>query len=325
MQKGTRAGRKKKRGLGWKIMMGVLAMVFMAAAGAGVYAYLIYNDAKATVNQQIHEPVASMDTALAKKKIEEAEEPLNFLLLGVDEREDDSGRSDALMVLSLDPENDSMQLISIPRDTRTEIIGKGIEDKINHAYAFGGTEMSISTVENLLDIELDYYITMNMEGLTEMVDAVGGITVQNELDWVDKGYYEKGFHYKKGELQLNGAETMGFVRMRYQDPDGDFGRTKRQRKVIEGIVEKGASVASVNKVDDMIEVLGNNMKTNMDFEDMQNILKNYSDTRKNFVSYQMTGTGTYITNSSGQDIYYLIVTDEEVAKVHDMISSIKSS
>src|SRR5699024_12248826 len=96
------------------------------------------------------------------KKVK-ATEPLNILLLGVDARESDKGRSDALIVLSLDPQNDVMRLISIPRDTRTTIVGKGGEDKINHAYAFGGTGMAVATAEDFLGIEVDYYFHLNMK------------------------------------------------------------------------------------------------------------------------------------------------------------------
>src|SRR5699024_11700178 len=150
---------------------------------------------------------------------------LNILLLGVDERKYDSGRSDALMVLSLNPKDDSMQLVSIPRDTRTTIVGKGFEDKINHAYAFGGSDMSVATVENFLNIELDHYVRMNMEGLKELVDKLGTITVDNEIAWND-GKYD----FNTGPVEMDGDKTMAYVRMRKQDPDGDFGRTERQRR-----------------------------------------------------------------------------------------------
>ncbi|MDC3412134.1 LCP family protein [Aquibacillus sp. 3ASR75-11] len=296
----------------------VLAVILALLIGGGVYAYSIYDNAKQTVQEKIHQPVQSIETNVGKKKMKE-EKPLNILLLGVDERANDSGRSDALMVLSLHPEDNSMQIVSIPRDTRTEIIGNNTVDKINHAYAFGGADMSIATVENLLDIELDYYVEMNMQGLSAMVDAVGGITVQNELEWEDTGYYEKGFLYKKGELDLNGEQTMGFVRMRYQDPDGDFGRTKRQRKVIQALIDKGSSFRSANKINGMIDVLGNNMSTNLDFEDMQNLLFNYRETTQNVNNYQLKGKGTLIANESGQDIYYMIVSDDEINKVHNML------
>ncbi|WP_099159579.1 LCP family protein [Virgibacillus ndiopensis] len=307
--------RKKPKRLWLKIS---LAVILVLVLGVSAYAFSIYNNAKDTVNEKMHENVSSIDQKVGKKKISE-QMPLNILLLGVDKRPGDSGRSDALMVLSLDPKNNKMQLISIPRDTRTTIVGKGTKDKINHAYAFGGKDMSIATVENLLDIELDYYVQMNMKGLSEMVDAVGGINVQNELDWYDEGFYKKGYHYAKGEISLNGAKTMGYVRMRHLDPNGDFGRTKRQRQVIEAIVDKGASIASVNKINDMIDVLGNNMATNMDFEDMKDLLFNYKDVRKNMVNYMVKGSGTTIDG-----VYYYLVPDEEIAKVHGMIADIKS-
>lgn len=313
MGKRSDSNKKSKRWL--KIIVGVVLGLFIAVVG---YSYSIYNDAKQTVAKKVHEEVETIDTSITKKKVEE-KQPLNILLLGVDQRKSNSGRSDALMVLSLDPKNNSMQLVSIPRDTRTEIVGRGTIDKINHAYAFGGVDMSIATVKNLLDIDLDYYVRMNMEGLTEMVDAVGGITVNNKLDWYDRGYYKKGYHYARGELTLNGPQTMGYVRMRYQDPDGDFGRTERQRQVIKAVVDKGASFASIGKISNMIDVLGDNVVTNMEFKDMQDLLMNYSDTRQNFTSYMMAGTPQTINGVS-----YVIVSDDEVAKVHGMIKKEQS-
>ncbi|WP_281658720.1 LCP family protein [Halobacillus sp. Cin3] len=299
-----------------------MLLVFVLIAGVGTYVYSLYAGAKNTVNNKMHEEVTSIDHEITKKKIQ-AKEPLNVLLLGVDERNGDRGRSDALMVLSVDPNNDRSQLISIPRDTRTEMVGDSSQagklDKINHAYAFGGTEMSIQTVENLLDIELDYYVKMNMEGLSDMVDAVGGITVNNELQWTDTGYYKKGYEYNKGDITMNGPETMGFVRMRYQDPNGDFGRNERQRKVIEALIDKGASVGSVNKIGNMMDALGNNVTTNMDFSVMKDLLVNYRSASNTITTYQMKGSGTKISG-----VYYLQVSEQEIQDVHNMIKEYNS-
>ncbi|MGR9048644.1 LCP family glycopolymer transferase [Halobacillus faecis] len=309
----------KVKGKWWKIPALVLFLIVVAGGG---YLFSVYSSAKNTVNDKMHEEVKAIDHNLTKKKIEK-KEPLHILLLGVDEREGDRGRSDALMVLSVDPNNNRSQLISIPRDTRTKLVGdaeqSGKMDKINHAYAFGGTEMSIQTLENLLDFELDYYVRMNMEGLSEMVDAIGGITVNNELAWTDTGYYKKGYEYNKGEIKLDGPKTMGFVRMRYQDPNGDFGRNERQRKVIEGVINKGASVGSVNKIDSIMDVLGNNVKTNIDFAVMRDLLVNYRSASDNLTTYQMTGTGQKIDG-----IYYLQVNEQEVKEIHDMIQEYNS-
>ncbi|GAB3055679.1 LCP family glycopolymer transferase [Virgibacillus ainsalahensis] len=296
---------KKSRKLWLKIP---LVIILLAGLGIGGYAFSIYNNAKNTVNEKMNTPVESIDREVGKKKMQ-ATKPLNVLLLGVDEREGDSGRSDALMVLSLDPKTDSMRLVSIPRDTRTTISGKGFEDKINHAYAYGGADMSIATVEDFLDIDLDYYVQVNMEGLTELVDELGTITVDNDIAWND-GTYD----FNTGPVEMDGDKTMAFVRMRKQDPNGDFGRADRQRQVVEGIIDEGAHVGSVTKINDTIDILGNNMATNLDFEDMQKLLSGYADTRKNFVSYQMEGSGTNIDG-----VYYLIVDETEVEKVHGMV------
>src|SRR5699024_3684082 len=139
-------------------------------------------------------------------------------------------RSDAIMIMRLNPKTDEMKIVSIPRDARTEIVGKGFDDKINHAYAFGGAEMSIATVENFLDIEIDYYVTINMDGLVELVNELGTISVSNDVAWSDNQY-----DFPEGVVELDGDKTMAYVRMRKKDPMGDFGRTTRHRKVIEGI------------------------------------------------------------------------------------------
>lgn len=303
-----RSERKKSRKLWLKIP---LAIILVLVLGIGGYAFSIYNKAKSTVNDKINEPIETIDTKVAKKKVK-ATEPLNILLLGIDERGEDRGRSDALMVLSLNPKEETMQLVSIPRDTRTTIVGKGVQDKINHAYAFGGADMSVATVENFLDIDLDYYVRMNMEGLEELVDQLGTIQVDNEVEW-DDGTYQ----FMEGPVELDGDKTMHFVRMRKQDPAGDFGRTERQRKVIEAIIDKGARVGSVNKINGVIDVLGNNMATNMNFDDMKDLLFGYTDVRKNVVSYMMQGNGTNIDG-----VYYYMIPEEEISKVHEMIAGV---
>src|SRR5699024_5126385 len=156
--------------------------------------------------------------------------------------------------------------------------------KINHAYAFGGTDMAVATVENFLNIELDYYVSMNMQVLQELVDELGTNMVNNVIVRNVSMY-----DVKKGAIEMVGTQTMHFVRMRKQDPEGDFGRTKRQRKVILGIIDRGATVGSIPKINGTIDILGNNMTTNMDFDDMKTLFNGYGDTRNHFTSYMMEG------------------------------------
>ncbi len=301
--------RKKKRKWLWVS----LAVVLLIAGGSAAYLYSIYHNVKTTVDSEIHKKVSGIDHQVTEKKVED-EEPINVLLLGVDEREHDTGRSDTMIVMTLDPANDRMQMVSIPRDTRTKIVGKGIMDKINHAYAFGGSDMSVNTVENFLDISLDYYVRMNMEGLSQMVDLVGGITVQNDFAFTQGGY-----NFPKGQIELEGNEALAWVRMRYDDPQGDAGRNERQRQVIQGVINKGSSINVVNNIGSIMDVFGENVATNMKFEDMRNLAMNYRSARENLTTYQMTGQGTRIN-----DIYYLQVPQSEVKKTHEMIKEYSS-
>ncbi len=297
--------RKRKKGRWWKI---VLLIVVLLLIGGGVYAFTIFNNVKQTVNSKLHENVPSIDTEITDKKVDN-KEPINILLLGVDERENDQGRSDTMIVMTLDPANNQMQLVSIPRDTKVKIAGDGRVTRINHAYAYGGSDMSVKTVENFLDIHIDYYVTMNMEGLAQLVNAVDGITVNNDM-----AFTQDGFQFPKGQLHLSGEEALAYVRMRKEDPKGDLGRNQRQRQVIQGVIDKAAGLNMINQIDEVMNVLGNNMKTNMEFGDMRRLAMNYSSARKNISTYQMSGNP--ITSSG---MYLIEMPQSEIQKTHDLI------
>ncbi len=147
-----------------------------------------------------------------------------------------------------------------------------MKDKLNHAYAFGGIEMAMASVENLLDIPIDYVVQVNMESFKDIVDAVGGITVNNTLDFnVDK------YVFPKGEISLDGEEALAFVRMRYEDPRGDFGRQDRQKQVIQAVLREGASFSSLVNYKNIFGAIGNNVRTNMTFDEMVDVQANYRD------------------------------------------------
>lgn len=296
-----------------KILISLGILIVILVIGGGAYAYYLYHSVKGTAGD-IYEPVgekAHQNEPLSTK----GKKPISILLMGVDARPNDRGRSDTLIVTTLNPKTNTMQMVSIPRDTRTKIVGHGTVDKINHAYAFGGTKMAMDTVENFIDVPIEYYVKINMQGLTDLVDAVGGITVHNDISWIDEGFYKKGFHYQKGDIQLDGKKALGYVRMRHLDPRGDFGRNERQRDVIGAVINKAASISSVSHYDDILAAIQGNVKTNMTFDDMKFIATNYRDTRKNMKNYEVKGKGTTIDK-----IYYLLVSDAEKQKVHDMIA-----
>jgi polyisoprenyl-teichoic acid--peptidoglycan teichoic acid transferase len=293
-----RAEKKKKRK--WLRITGIIFLLLFVAVGA--YVFNVYRSLTSAV-ETMHEPIQrerEQRPITFKEK-----EPFTVLMLGVDEREGDKGRSDTIIALAVNPEKNSVKMLSIPRDTRTEIIGRGFQDKINHAYAFGGVEMSMDTVENFLDIPIDYYLKVNMDGFKDIVDAVGGISVNNDLEFT-----QDKIHFTTGNINLNGTEALAYVRMRKQDPQGDFGRQKRQRQVIQGVINKGASVGSLTKFDDIFKALGTNVKTNVTFDEMVDIQSNYKNAAKNIEQMKLEGSGTTIGG-----IYYLQVSGEEQQRI----------
>ncbi|OXS55460.1 LytR family transcriptional attenuator [Bacillus sp. V-88] len=287
----------------WPKVVGIIFLLLLVA-GAG-YAYSIYHSLSKTaetMNEDIDRPKSDKRTKEVKF---EKKHPFSVLLLGVDERAGDRGRSDTMIVVTVNPHEKSTKMLSIPRDTRVEIVGKGTEDKINHAYAFGGVEMSMDTVENFLDIPIDYYAKINMEGFRDIVDAVGGVQVQNPFTFNYEGYT-----FEKGSLSLTGKEALAYSRMRYEDPRGDFGRQARQRQVIEAVIREGASVSSLWNYGDIFSAIGENVKTNLTLDEMVEIQKNYKSATQSISQTQIAGEGTKIGG-----IYYYIVPEEERQKV----------
>ncbi|MDQ0883037.1 LytR family transcriptional regulator [Peribacillus sp. V2I11] len=294
--------KKKKKKRTWLKVVGIIVLLFILAGGA--FAYSVWNSLTKTVDT-MHTPIDRTTDKRTKDLALSDQEPFSMLMLGVDERDGDKGRSDTMIVLTVNPQKKSVKMLSIPRDTRTEIIGHGTQDKINHAFAFGGAKMSMDTIENFLDIPIDYYMKINMEGFKDIVDAVGGVTVQNDLDFTSDG-----IHFAKGTHTLNGKEALAYSRMRHDDPSGDFGRQSRQRAIIEAVIKEGASLSSLTKYDEVFDALGNNIQTNLTFDDMMDIQKNYRDASKSITQSSINGNGTKIDG-----IYYYIVSDEEKEKV----------
>lgn len=246
-----------------KILFWILGIIGVLVIAGGGYAYYLYSSVSGTINkvytplERDHSEKRPTDVKLGSKQ------PVSILLLGADERGADKGRSDSIMLLTLNPKDSSMKIVSIPRDTYTEIVGKGKKDKINHAYAFGGIDMSVKTVENFLDIPIDYYIEVNMEGFRDIVDAVGGVDVYNDI-----AFTLEGMSFEKGNIHLNGEQALKYTRMRKQDARGDFGRQMRQRQVLEAVISKGANISSITKLGTMLEAVEKNVKTNLTQDQM---------------------------------------------------------
>jgi polyisoprenyl-teichoic acid--peptidoglycan teichoic acid transferase len=300
----TRSQRRKRRPRKWlRVTLLVLAMFFV---GAGVFAYNFYSDMVSAVDK-MHNPISR---EVSEKREEVAEfqdqDPISILLLGVDEREGDGGRTDTMIVMTLNPKEGSTKIISIPRDTRADLINpnsssKNRVDKMNHAYAFGGIEMSISSIENFLNVPIDYYAEVNMQGFKDIVDAVGGIEVDNQYAFELDGVY-----LEEGPQKLNGEEALQYARMRKQDPRGDFGRQERQREVISKVVDKGKSLSAITNYNEILEALQGNIKTNLTLKQMVAVQQGYASAAKTMEKIEIEGEGKTLNDG----VWYYLVDDE---------------
>ena len=241
-----------------------------------------------------------------------AAQPISFALLGIDsygdELEEMGGRSDSIIVVTINPQTKQTTLISIPRDSYTEMVNYQTDssdeynDKITHAYAFGGTEMALNSIQEFLDVPVDYYVEINMQGLHDIVEAIGGIELTSPLS-----FEFEGSSFIEGETKLaDGWDALAFARMRKEDPEGDLGRQNRQRMVIKAILDKLISIDSVTNYKKILSAVEVNIQTNLSFEDLLDIKSGYVDALDNFTQLSIAGEELYY-----DEIYYYYVDPEE--------------
>ncbi|EEV31902.1 LCP family glycopolymer transferase [Enterococcus gallinarum] len=293
------------------IIFGIVAVLVIGVVGIGAKLYM---DLSGSI-QKTYESVERENQEAGKR-----EQPLDLdkkdsfsvLLLGIDTGDlgrTDQGRSDAIMVATVNPTDGQTTIVSVPRDTYVDIVGHGTKDKINHAYAFGGAAMSMDTVQKYLDIPIDHYVAMNMAGIKELVDAVGGVDVNNELK-----FEKDDFTFDIGKIHLNGEQALSYTRMRYDDPSGDYGRQGRQRNVVAAVAKKALSLDGVTQYQQVLNAIEGNMKTDMNFNMMQKIALDYRDAFKKVEQVQMQGDGFM------QDgISYQRVSGDELKRVQQIL------
>ena len=296
----TRSNRNGKRKLRWKRI--VLITFFALITGGGLFVYNFYGNVASAVDKMS----SSFDREKSDKREEivkfKEKDPISVLLVGVDEREDDAGRTDSMLVLTVNPQLQSTKILSIPRDTRAELIDTSDSDndtvdKMNHAYTFGGIEMTIDSIENFLDIPIDYYVKVNMEGFKDIVDAVGGIDVYNQYE-----FELDGVQLYVGQQHLDGEEALQYARMRKQDPLGDLGRQERQREVISKVINEGASFSSLTKYNDILEALSDNVETSLTLQEVISMQKVYKSAAETIDKLEVEGENKKIDGTW----YYLV-------------------
>ncbi|WP_445002726.1 LCP family glycopolymer transferase [Exiguobacterium alkaliphilum] len=276
----------RKTRIPWKVIL--IALGIVLALGGAAFGYFVFK-----ANETAENTNDALDRGDKSERrddsIDLTKDHFSVLLAGVDGGASlEEGRTDSLMVATFNKESRQVTLVSIPRDSYVDIVTTDGEfkDKINHAYSYGGIDTTIATVENLFDIPIDYYATINFDGIEDLVDAVGGVEVDVLIPI--SGRATGNVELEPGVQTLNGKEALAYARMRKDDPEGDVGRAKRQQQVLEAIINEATTINSFTKLNRIMNAVGNNIRTNMSLSEASQ-LQPYTKSLRSFNQETLKG------------------------------------
>ncbi len=306
--------KKKKWKKSWfkTVMLTFLFLFIITGAASG---YILHRMANLAANAQ-----QELDRGDHSERRDQAVNPskdnFSVLFVGLDTRDGDlRGIADAILVATFNKEERSIKMLNIPRDSRVEIVGRDGLDKINHSHSFGGLDMTVATVENLLDIPIDYYVKLNFDAFIEIIDALGGVEVDVPFTFSEMNSDDQkgAITIHEGIQTLNGEEALAYVRMRKKDPRGDLGRGDRQKQVIEAIIKKGASFSTITRFDSLLDSVDGNLTTNFSFGNMVS-LHSYATGLNDIHSLTIEGSHMRLNR-----VYYYQLDEESVAEVSSIL------
>ncbi|RJU48254.1 LCP family protein [Streptococcus sp. AM28-20] len=302
-----------------KILLMFFSLLAVTTIGIGAYGLTILNQSTNALSKT-YKGIGGENNVIAENK------PMTILLMGVDtgsgSREDQwVGNSDTMILVTVNPQTSETTIMSLERDILTNITqdGETVQAKLNAAYAQGGAELAIETIQDLMNIHIDRYAMINMKGLVQLVDKVGGITVNNPFDFdisIEENEPEYTAKIPPGRQEIDGEQALVYSRMRYQDPEGDYGRQKRQREVIEKIIKKVLTLDGLSNYQGIIEAVSDNMQTNISLDtDSLMQLMGYRDALKNIRMEQLKGEDATLADGGS----YQIVDAKHLLKMQNIL------
>lgn len=299
--------------------------ILMSASYKDIVAELIEDfDKKVEI---LHTIEIKLESNIEASDKDVTKEPFNVYISGIDVYGEIStvSRSDVNMIMTVNPKTHDILLTSIPRDYYVQLHGTtGSKDKLTHAGMYG-VNMSIETIEDLLEVDIDYYVRVNFTTVINLVDAIGGIDIYSDTAfwaWTDTSC-----HYNVGMNHLNGKCALAFSRERMSYIDGDRHRVKNQQDVISAIMKKAMSSKTlITKYTNILESMGNSFQTNIPNDKIYSLINKQLDTMPNWnlESYSLNGTdstnGTYTFGA--QQLYVMepdMSTVEEAREKIDLV------
>lgn len=246
------------------------------------------------------------------KDVEVTIEPFNIYISGIDTYGEinKKSRSDVNIIVTVNPKTKKILLTHIPRDYYVILAGKNSKDKLTHSGVYG-INTSVMTIEELLDIDINYYVRVNFDTLITLVDLIDGIDVYSDLDFIS--WTDSSCHFIKGINHMNGKEALAFSRERKIYQTGDRHRGENQEAVISAIIEKMTSnFTYLGKYQSILNTLEKSFQTNMNSDEITNLIKFQIDTKANWniQSINLDGTGKYdYTYTYGSTKLYVMEPD----------------
>lgn len=236
----------------------------------------------------------------------------NILVMGLDSGEQ-IHRSDTIMVVHINPLKNQINVVSIPRDTIVPIPGHG-PDKINHAFAFGGAELSRSTVEQFLGIKIPYYVSINMRGLAQLIDEIGGVTVDVEKRMFYADYSQSLFvDLQPGPQKLSGSSVLSYLR--YRSDGGDLNRILRHQRFIKALAGQILKKENILRSPQLLLKLMSFMDSNLSTRDIIGLAVNMRKIYE-FGEIKMSQIQGYDSIIDG--VYYMHPDAQQVQKIVDL-------
>lgn len=261
-----------------------------------------------------------------KKDVDITKDAFNVYISGVDTYGAVSSvaRSDVNMIVTVNPKTHQVLITSIPRDYYIELADVGEKDKLTHAGIYG-VEKSVKSLENFLDLKINYYIKVNFSSLIKVIDALGGVSVYSKYDFTSRD----GYKYKAGYNTVNGVKALSFVRERKAFNGGDRVRVENQAAMIEAMINKAMSPTIITKYSSILKALGNSFITNMDMEDITDFIKMQIDEMPNWEISNKLLDGSdsyqYTYSFKGAKLYVMMPDSNSVINAQNKIKEVFGS
>ena len=274
----------------------------------------------------IYKFVIKIKSKTKAKDVNVTSKPFNIYITGIDTYGEISSvsRSDVNIIATVNPKTKQVLLTSIPRDYYVQLHGTtGVKDKLTHAGIYG-VDMSIATIEDLLDIEINYYVKVNFTSLIDIVNAIGGITVYSDYTFTSID----GVHFTEGNNNMNGEQALAFARERKAFQAGDIQRGKDQQAVIAALIKKICSKSIITKYDSLLNSLKGKFQTNMSSKKITSLLKMQLNDMAtwNVSTYNLDGVNSNNYTYSGGNAKLFVFEPKlgSIDEAHNLINDVKN-